>query len=247
MQSFQNCLQTTEMTLNTSINSKSSLLLSTYQVELDKKIMSYKNKEPKKSKKEVSTNYTKALKQYLRKKKVEKENQDIRDVTNTYGRVNTISKKAGFEVPSFLMISKNSKSSKYNKAAVKIQKYVRGWFVRRVDFLNLLRSYHFRRYFAARTIQRTWRRYVDYCNEIDDIMPRELNQKPYSPDHELTQTQIQRQKEKLGLVDYNHMPAISNRSRKLAEKRRRDMGLGNLTVEDALIQENRIRTSNKQK
>lgn len=43
------------------------------------------------------------------------------------------------------------------------------------------------------------------------------------------------------------MPAISNKSRILAAKRRKEMGLGKLNVEDVLLKENEIKTSRRSK
>jgi hypothetical protein len=70
-----------------------------------------------------------------------------------------------------------------------------------------------------------------------------LHERPHSPDKGVSQ----KQKNKLGLVDYNYMPAISNKSRKLAAKRRKEMGLGKLNVEDVLLRENEIKTSRRSK
>ena len=56
-----------DISLNSSFMSKSSALLSTFQNELDKKIMNYKQKENKQPKVTVDTKYTRALKQYLKK------------------------------------------------------------------------------------------------------------------------------------------------------------------------------------
>ena len=56
-----------DLSLNCSLISKSSALLSTFQNELDKKIMNYRQKESKKPKAEIDTKYTRALKQYLKK------------------------------------------------------------------------------------------------------------------------------------------------------------------------------------
>lgn len=58
-----------DTSLNSSMASKSSALFSSYQAEIDKKIMSYKQKENRKPKAEIDTKYTRALKQYLRKPK----------------------------------------------------------------------------------------------------------------------------------------------------------------------------------
>lgn len=103
--------------------------------------------------------------------------------------------------------------------------------------------YYIQRDIAATIIQNYWRQFLEYRTEIDDLQPQELLKKPHSPDYEMEKRLIQKKKEKLGLVEYDHKPKISNKSRKLANKRRTNMGLSNLTVEDALIQENKIMTS----
>jgi len=99
---------------------------------------------------------------------------------------------------------------------------------------------------AARIIQFYWRQYLEYCQDYEDIEPQELLQKPHSPIQN-DFDKIEKRKEKLGLVDYDYIPKISDKSRKLANKRRKNQGLSKMSVEDVLLQENRRKKSTIEK
>ena len=183
--------------------------------------MKHKNKENRKPKKTIETNYTKALRQYMKQNKsFKKKKQDNDTFRNT--------------------MKKYFKEARYYKAATKIQKFFRGFRVRKHNILERFRERYMRRDLAAKIIQFYWRQYLEYWYEEEDIEPQELLQKPYSPDTKQNEI-IQKKKERLGLVDYDYIPKISWRSRKLANKRRKNLGTSKLNVEDALLKENKIK------
>ncbi|CAI2373603.1 unnamed protein product [Moneuplotes crassus] len=209
----------------TSIHSKGSLL-STYQVNVEKKIIQ-KRKKTKKSKR-IETNYTKALRQYLRTKKDNK--KKIPDP----------------QQPMHKVIKAYCKEARFNKAAIKIQKIFRGFLVRRGGLEMPYHGQESKRDLAARIIQFYWRQYVDYLNELDDPEPIQLEYQPHSPIRNEKEAEEKR-KEKLGLVEYDYMPRISDKSRKLANKRRNNLGISQMNVEDMLLHENNMRNSNRAK
>ena len=84
-----------------------------------------------------------------------------------------------------------------------------------------------------------------YCNELNELWYTQVPPKPYIQDNIAWEGKIK--KEKYEQPTYNYKPSISNKSRKLAAKRRNQMGIGGLNVVDALIQEKKIATSRIQK
>lgn len=235
---------------NTSI-SINSTLLPTQPNELYKKVLSYKKtqKTVKNPKAKVDTKYTRALKQYFKKRKNSKdgiENIENRDIN--FKNVQTV-KKWGIEIPQFWIIEKGSKFRNKLAAAVVIQKYYRGYVVRRSQLLEMLRKYKQQRDIAARIIQTYWKQYNSYLEMVDHLRYNEdLNTSQISQENSKKLKDIgQKRKEKLGLIDYEFRPKISKRSRKLAQKRRNDMGMKNLHVEDVLIQERKMKNALKER
>jgi len=180
-------------------------------------------------------------------KKLTKPKSDTGTCTSIMGKVKYSKAYSGMNIPAFCKISKNPKSKQLIKVVILLQSHVRGWLIRKQNLLNEMYQYHEHRDFAARVIQSYWRSFVDEYYEVETLIPEHYLPKPYVPDARTPEEIQQKQKEKLGLVDYNYMPTISSKSRRLAEKRRMQMGMSNLNVEDVLIQEDRIKTTQKEK
>lgn len=159
-------------------------------------------------------------------------------------QLNSSKFKGNIKIPTFCIIDK-SKSKKLNKAAEKIQAFYRGYLVRRLKIIQNCRAYQFRIIHSVKVIQKYWRQYVHYWGELNEMWLMQAPPKPHSPDH--LNNEGKGKKEKYEAPTYNYMPNISNKSRKLAAKRRNQMGLGNLPVADALMQEKKMLTSRNQK
>ena len=104
----------------------------------------------------------------------------------------------------------------------------------------MLKSQNIRKVTAAKIIQSYWCQYLDYIGFYHRSSKNTLHSDKQA---QVNQKKQDRNKEKLCLVDYEYRPQISNKSRKLAQKRRKDMGLGRCKVEDALIKENKMRVA----
>ena len=99
--SSQSYSKESEFSLSESLNSKSSLLLSSYQIELEKKVMKNKSKQSKKDiKSKIDTKYTKALKQYMKQQKNKNSKHDKENNPQNKG-VNYASKTQGFKIPTY--------------------------------------------------------------------------------------------------------------------------------------------------
>jgi hypothetical protein len=145
-----------------------------------------------------------------------------------------------------LKIEKNSKK-KLTQAVVKIQSTWRGHFIRRTGILEQLYLEKEKKEAAARLIQASWREFLYGYDDLESLFPENEVPRPHSPQHKFDKKLTKKQMDKLGIEEFDHIPKISQKSRKLAEKRRQQMGLGDLTVEEALIQENRINATFKEK
>ena len=121
--------------MSISLHSKSSLLLNTYQEELSKKIQSYKQSQPKKQPRAPKTKYTQALKQYFKQKgssvsHSDKENQQSNHTKKSKGKQS----KGSMKIPPFCKI-KSSNKTVLLKSVVTLQKWVRGWIVRKNKYV----------------------------------------------------------------------------------------------------------------
>ena len=111
--------------------------------------------------------------------------------------------------------------------------------VRKKDIIHKLKQYVLQQDIAARIIQYYWKQYLKYIGWYDKHINKDLH-------HEWKHANNKKGLEPSHQIDYNYRPVISNKSRKLAEKRRKDMGMKGMKVEEVLIKESKIKNALKE-